>query len=282
MKKIKHNKIKNTGLIFEILSRMVMKETLDQSLPQNALKVIKAHFKPNSLLLKELRLYQILNSKTDLNASELLEATLNSCKKINKEALRKEKFNLVKSINKFYNPDVFFETRVSNYRHSASVFKLLESTVDVDPESYLTAKKLVLETLTGKVQERAVEDEVFETFKEQDPDVRKLGFKIIIEKFNAKYRELSDKQKRLLSKYINEDPNREDFKDFVLSEVSWIVKNLKTTLPKVQSEITKIKLNEAINLTQEIISAKKIKEEHLSSMLKFYELVDVLNNGEVR
>ena len=79
----------------------------------------------------------------------------------------------------------------------------------------------------------------------------------------------------MLSKYINEDVNGNGFKDYVLQEVSEIVKKLKSAMPR-QSEIVQIKLNEAINLTQEIISAKKIKEEHLSSMLKYYELIEAL------
>jgi hypothetical protein len=83
--------------------------------------------------------------------------------------------------------------------------------------------------LSGK-KEEILEEEVIQTFRNEDPDIRKLGFKIIIEKFNSKYRTLNDRQKKLLSRYINDDENKDEFKNYVLKEVSWIVKNLKTNL----------------------------------------------------
>ena len=63
---------------------------------------------------------------------------------------------------------------------------------------------------------------------ELDPDIRKLSFKIIIERFNQKYKGLNEKQKTLLGKYINDDPNRSAFKDYVMSEITAITKELET------------------------------------------------------
>lgn len=277
MKKLKHSKVKNTGLIFEILTRMAMKETLNQNESSSAIKLIKSNFKPNSELIKELNLYQTLNLKTDHDSKELLKFTLEAKKSIDQKKLMAEKYNLVKSIKKNYNIDLFFNTRVSNYTLTAAIYKLLEFNGKDNPEDYLNSKKLVVEHLSGK-KEEAIEEEVIARFREQDEDVRKIGFKMIIEKFNSKYRTLNDKQKKLLSKYINEDSELEPFKNYVLKEVSSIVRTLTNAAKTVSDDVTRIKLNETINLTQTIISAKVIKEEHLSSMLKFYELIEVLEN----
>lgn len=277
MKKLKHSKVKNTGLIFEILTRMAMKETLNPNSTQSAIKLIKFNFKPTSELIKELNLYQTLNLKSDHDGKELLNFTLEAKKSIDPKKLLIEKYNLVKSIKKNYNIDLFFDTRVSNYTLTAAIYKLLEFNGKDNPEDYLNSKKLVVEHLSGKKAE-VIEEEVIQAFREQDEDVRKIGFKMIIEKFNSKYRTLNDKQKKLLSKYINEDSDKEDFKNYVLKEVSSIVRTLTAATKRVTDDVTKIKLNETINLTQQIISAKVIKEEHLSSMLKFYELIEVLEN----
>lgn len=277
MKKLKHSKVKNTGLIFEILTRMAMKETLNPNSTQSAIKLIKFNFKPDSELVKELNLYQTLNVKSDHDSKELLNFTLEAKKSINQKKLLVEKYNLVKSIKKNYNIDLFFNTRVSNYTLTAAIYKLLEFNGKDNPEDYLNSKKLVVEHLSGK-KEEVIEEEVLSRFREQDEDVRKIGFKMIIEKFNSKYRTLNDKQKKLLSKYINEDSELEPFKNYVLKEVSSIVRVLTNAAKTVSDDVTRIKLNETINLTQSIISAKVIKEEHLSSLLKFYELIEVLEN----
>lgn len=277
MKKLKHSKVKNTGLIFEILTRMAMKETLNPNSTQSAIKLIKFNFKPTSELVKELNLYQTLNLKSEHDSKELLNFTLEAKKSIDQKKLLIEKYNLVKSIKKNYNIDLFFNTRVSNYTLTAAIYKLLEFNGKDNPEDYLNSKKLVVEHLSGK-KEEVIEEEVLSRFREQDEDVRKIGFKMIIEKFNSKYRTLNDKQKKLLSKYINEDSELEPFKNYVLKEVSSIVRVLTNAAKTVSDDVTRIKLNETINLTQTIISAKVIKEEHLSSMLKFYELIEVLEN----
>jgi len=256
---------------------MAMKETLNPNSTQSAIKVIKSNFKPSSELVKELNLYQTLNIKSDHDSRELLDLTLEAKKSIDQKKLLIEKYNLVKSIKKNYNIDLFFDTRVSNYTLTAAIYKLLEFNGRDNPDDYLNSKKLVVEHLSGK-KEEVLEEEVVATFREQDDDIRKLGFKIIIEKFNSKYRTLNEKQKKLLSKYINEDSELEPFKNYVLKEVSSIVRVLTKAAKTVSDDVTRIKLNETINLTQQIISAKVIKEEHLSSMLKFYELIEVLEN----
>lgn len=275
MKKLKHNKIKNTGLIFEILSRMVVKETIDPDGTQTALKIIKRNFKSNSELLKELKLYQTLGIKTEHDSDELLKLSLEAKTVLDSKKLNEEKYNLIKTIKKNYDLDSFFSTRVSNYTLTAAIYKLLEFEGKDNPEDYLNSKKLVLEHLKGQ-KEELVEDEVIQSFRNQEPDIRKLGFKIIIERFNEKYRSLGERQRNLLSKYINEDTSKDDFKNYVFKEVNWIVKNLSSKIKLVNDEVLKIKLNETLNLTQEILSAKQLKEEHLNSMLKYYELIEEL------
>lgn len=280
MKKLKHNKLKNTGLLFEILSRAMMYETLHPDKPQNAVKIIRRHFKPNSELLKELRLYNILSNRSEHDPIELLSLSIESRGTIDEKTLLKEKYDLVRSIKTKYDIDGLFNTKVSNYKLHASIFKLFEYTGKDNPSEYLNTKKLVLESISGKINEEPVVDAVEQSWRAEDSDTRKLGFKIIVERFNEKYRELEPRQKKLLSKYINEDPSSSEFKDYVIRECGFIGKKLNAELDNVDDPVTKIKLTETINLIQNIVSAKLIKEDHLSSMLKFYELIEVLENAE--
>lgn len=276
MKKLKHNKLRNTGLLFEILSKNVMYEVVNQDKRQTSLFLIKKHFNSTSELLKELSLYQSLQSETKNDCNELLQLTLESRNRLDLKKLEQEKYNLIRHIKKHYNLEIFFETRTTNYKLCASIFKLFENFNQVsNPDDYLTAKSLVLEHLSGK-KSNQVEDQTEEDWRREDPDIRTLGFKILLEKFNDKYRPLNLKQKTLLGKYINEDVTHDSFKNYVMGEVGFITNKLTALSNRITDEITKIKLNETINLAQTIISSNIIKDDHLTSMLKYYELIDEL------
>ena len=276
MKKLKHNKLRNTGLLFEILSKNVMYEVVNQDKRQVSLSLIKKHFHSNSEILKELLLYQTLQGQTQNDCNELLNLTLESRSRLDFTKLEQEKYNLIRNIKKNYNLETFFETRTSNYKLTASIFKLFENFKDIsNPEDYLTSKSLVLEHLSGKKSSQ-LEEQTEQEWRNQDPDIRKLGFKIFVEKFNEKYRPLNSKQKELLGRYINEDVTHDSFKNFIMKECGYITDKLTNQSFKITDEITKIKLNETINLAQNIINAKTIKEEHLSAMLKYYELIEEL------
>lgn len=276
MKKLKNSKFRNTGFIFEVLTRFVMLEALEPSVPQKAIKIIKKHFNPQSLLLKELRFYQTLSNFTKHDPTELFELTIKGRQSLNSQKLFKEKYDLIKSIRSSYNETIFFETKTTNYRVTGSIYKLFENNPSSNPEDYLNSKKFIVEHISGKKPETI--NEIEDTIRELDPDIRKLSLKLIIERFNQKYQGLNERQKLLLGKYINSDPNRSTFKDYVISEVSSITKELKQLMYRINNDVTKIKLNETINLTQNIINAKTIKEEHLTAMLKYYKLIEELKN----
>ena len=60
MKKSKHSKIKNTGLLYEILIRQVTADILDNKNKNLALSIIKKRFDEKTELGKELLLYNAL------------------------------------------------------------------------------------------------------------------------------------------------------------------------------------------------------------------------------
>jgi aspartate ammonia-lyase len=151
---------------------------------------------------------------------------------------------------------------------------LFEHNPSSNPDDYLNTKKFILEHLSGKKPETI--NEVEQQVRELDPDIRKLSLKILIERFNQKYQGLNEKQKTLLAMYINEDSRRTSFKDYIFNEITTITKELKRLGSNVKNEVSRIKLNETINLAQNIINSKTLKEEHLTAMLKYYELIEEL------
>ena len=55
MRQLKHSKLKNTGLIYELLVRQVASDTMSNE-NSNALQIIKRHFGKDSQLAQELKL----------------------------------------------------------------------------------------------------------------------------------------------------------------------------------------------------------------------------------
>ena len=99
-KKLKHSKIKNTGILFELLTRQITADVLNGK-DSKAVGLVKKFFNEDAPLGKELQLYRLLSEKhyeSEHKANELLEVVLQSRKKITNSQLRNEKYNLIKQI----------------------------------------------------------------------------------------------------------------------------------------------------------------------------------------
>ena len=75
----KHSKIKNTGILFELLTRQITADVLNDKKSQSV-AIIKRFFNEKTELGKELQLYRILSEKhysTEDRALQLFETVLN-------------------------------------------------------------------------------------------------------------------------------------------------------------------------------------------------------------
>ena len=59
----KHNKIKNTGILFELLTRQIAVDVMNDSKNSPAIKIIKEFFNEKTTLGREKELYSILIEK---------------------------------------------------------------------------------------------------------------------------------------------------------------------------------------------------------------------------
>jgi hypothetical protein len=111
-----------------------------------------------------------------------------------------------------------------------------------------------------------------------DEDLRVISFKLLVENFNNKYKNLTVEQKALLKEYINNVNNTAALNQYVTGEVITLANGLKDIGTKVKDKVTRIKLAETISHIKRIKSVKKIKEEHLSALMMSYELLKELKN----
>lgn len=286
MKKIKHSKFKNTGFLFELLVRQVTSDILSQN-RSTAERILKEYFNSKKELSKELKLYQFLiNEKyaSEAKAEKFIDTVCEARKKLDETKLTKEKYNLIKEIKTNYNLEEFIKSPISNYKLLASIYKIFENTMttgNYNPVDILSARFTITETIINssvKNKEARLKDLAIEEYKKQTDDVRTITYKFLIEKFNEKYKNLTNEQKVLLREYINNINNNGNLTKYVLSEVQKLVKELQQTGTKVTDKVTKIKLSETIDNIKKIKSAKIIKENHLSALMMAYELIKELKS----
>jgi hypothetical protein len=287
MKKIKHSKFKNTGFLFELLTRQITLEILNNS-QEKARKIVVEFFGNGTELSKELRLYKLLIDEkynSENKAEKFIEAILHARTKLDEQKLIKEKYNLIKVIKENFEIDTFLTSPVTNYRVLASIHKLFEAKKsDISDIKDIFDSKITLvehiSTNTPTLKQK--EDKLFEDYKKQEKDLRLLTYKILVETFNKKYSNLNDSQKNLLREYINNVTNTTKFGEYYSNQLKTIVTELHSIYKTMDDKVTKIKLRETINVLKTQKIGKKITDEQVSSLMMTYELVKEIKNVKKR
>ena len=274
--KQKHSKYKNTGILFELLTRQLTSETIagDQS---NSLSFLKKHFNSKTELLKEYKIYHTLATKKykkDSQATMLIEELIKSYHKLNKGQLRREKYNLIKSIKETYNVNDFFNSKIKDYKIMASIFNLLENK-KATPESIVKSKITLLEHIT-KRKTNISTNNITEELKQTDKNTRLLTYKVILEKFNDKYKDLANNQKILLKEYVNSVSNSPALKLYINEEIKKLKKELIKYSKKVNDKAIAIKLNETKELIKPLCKKSSIHDDNVTNLLNYYELINEL------
>ena len=217
MSYVKHNKIKNTGILYELLSRQITVDVINDTKSPKSVKLFKEFFNKNTELGKEYELYSILLNKKYKNlthASSLLEAVVKSRRKLSNRRLANEKYNLIKTIKENYDIKEFFNTRIPNFKVMASVYRVFQTEVgkeDFGPVQKTDSSITITEHITQTKQSRVKKQNISE-YSEQDKDLRLLSYQLLVDKFNSKYKSLNENQKNLLKQYISNVSNTNSLK----------------------------------------------------------------------
>jgi hypothetical protein len=286
MKKIKHSKFKNTGVLFELLVRQITLEVLNGDKTENAKNIVREFFAPSTELNKELRLYDLLLKEkysSETKADRLVETVCEAHTKLNYVKLSKEKYNLIKEVSEKFDLEQFLSSPISNYKVLASIYKVFESKRDenYDIKDIFNSKITLIENITSKPAQvvKSTEDKkLIETYIQQDKDLRLLTYKILVETFNKKYTNLDSSQKNLLKEYINNITNTTKFKDYVGIELPKIVSELKSIKSKLTDKVTQIKLSETISVLEKMKIGKSVTDGQVSSIMLSYELIKELKS----
>jgi hypothetical protein len=274
MANIKHNKYKNTGILFELLVRKITADTMS-SQDSKAVSLIKKYF-VNTELAKENKLYQSISKSQNISeaqAESILSTILEINKTLDRNKLAKEKYNLIKEIKANFDIDDFFKAKINNYKLLSSTYTLLEANLSPTKnlDDVLNSKMNILEHIAQINTISTLQPTVSE-FETLDKGTRALVYKIMLEKFNERFNTLSDDQKEVLKEYINNISNTTNLKKYVDTKFTYLKESLLKLLPKIEDATIKIKVNETINLINPILESKTIKDDNIVALLQYQEL----------
>jgi len=283
MKKLKHSKYKNTGILFEMLVRKLTSETLssDKSI---TIDIIKKYFGKNTELAKELHLYNSLvkeQFKSEARAIDYVNNVKEAYKKLNQTTLRRQRYNLVKEISENFVFENMSKIHIANYKTLASIYILFEYSETASTKQLLECKNVILDHMM--LTERKIEekDPIIESFSKQEKAMRLLTYKLMIDKFNSKYSSLNESQKQLLNKYITNVNDTEALKEYIQKVIPSLKKTLAEHAKRITDKVTQIKVQKLSEMLCNVENMKKIKESHVLSLLRYMDLVDELKEVHI-
>ncbi len=284
MRKLKHAKIRNTGLLYEFLIRQITADVLNSDKESNAVQIIKKRFSENTELGKELALYSVITHKkfkSDKKAEYFLNEVITARHKLNNSVLKRERYNLIKEIKENYDLQKFMSSKVKNYKVYASAYKLFEySTISPDQktESFFN----IVEHVTTNNGNINLSETIGGTKLPKDEDLRILTYKTLLERFNQKYTKLNLPQKSLLRAFINNVSGTNSLKEFLDTVRPVIKKDLKKYSKNLKDKVVKIKMNEAIKSIDKfckVDKGKNVKDSVVVQTMRYMELLKELKKS---
>lgn len=283
---IKHNKLRNTGILFELLVRQITADVLENKQNGIAVKLMREFFNSKTELGKELMLYRAFFNVQNLSehkAFRLLQLVTEQRKGLNQDELNTQKYLLIKEIKENFDMKEFFAARIPSYKIYASIYKTFDATMNgisdtTTIEELATSQFTIVEHLSGKMVTKELKEhnQLASIIRNQDDDIRFLSYRILIERFNEKYKNLDNSQKKLLQEYIYNISNSSKLKTYVQQESIKLAKEIMHKSKRVTDKVTRIKLSEVVSQLHNIEKATVIKENHMTAMLIGYEILKEL------
>lgn len=285
MHKAKHSKFKNTGILFELLTRQITADIIGGKDESAAKQILFKYFSENTELGKEYQLYNFLLNEKARDASHaerIISVVLESRAQLDDKRLAQQKYDLIREIKEIYPIDSFLKANIKNYRIFASIYKVFENKTSskFDVNEVVQSRESIIESLCKTVTKKSDNDEgLLEYYKQQSEDIRLLAYKLLLEGMNTKYKDFDDNQKNLIREYILNVSNTNSLSKYVCEEIEKIKKIISDSTSKIKdNQVVYIKLTEITNVLDKVKPSTVVKDNHIMALLLSYELVKELNN----
>ena len=285
---IKHNKLRNTGILFELLVRKITSDVMENSSESVAVRLMREFFNSKTELGKELMLYRAffnVQNISEQKAFQLLQLVTEQRKNLNQKALDTQKYHLIKEIKKNFDIKEFFSVRIPSYKIYASIYKSFDAAVNgigdaTTIEELASSQFTIVEHLAGSTVSKEVkqQNELSKMIRSQNEDIRFLSYKILIERFNEKYKGLDEAQKKLLQEYIYNISDTVKLREYAHAESKVLAKAVSERATKVKDQVVQIKLSEVVAQLNKIQRVQTIKENHMTALLIAHDILKELKS----
>ena len=177
-KKKRHSKFRNTGILFELLTKQVTADIIAGREHSLASELLRKYFNESTELGKEWRLYNTILTekiKDEPHAERFFTIILETRKKLSSRKLTLLKYNLIKEIKDKYPIEQLMKAPIRNYRILASIYKVFEDVVSPDYKFEIKevyqAKNCIIEHIIDKRPVAHPEDELVNHYKSQTEDI---------------------------------------------------------------------------------------------------------------
>lgn len=277
MPKTKHNKKRNTAVLYETLmvelTKAVLSENDDQK--QSILGLISSHFGSETSLKQDLDFYRALSETNGLDrytAEKLMfEVKHDREKLLDKKKLFNEQTSLINMMNRRLTRSVF-SNFVPGYKSLATISQIFGS--DVSTKHRVLLEKELMEQLVAELENPLIEKDIIQ--------IDNLVYQTFTKKFNDKYGDaLLAEQKDLLNRYVMSfSDNGVGLKMFVGSELERLSKYLNeaSKTKEINSDPKMASSTKEVLLMIENFKTRPVDEAMIKKVLKIQDLVKEIQN----
>jgi Zn-dependent oligopeptidase len=265
-----HNKKRNTAFLYEALVRELTKSVVEKNEKKKAaiVGVIKEFFNNNSVLKKELKLYNEIIETRGVSkhaAEKIICYVKKEREELNTQKIFEEQTHLVNKIHNTLIGDVL-SNFVPNYKALASVYQMLSPNTKI--KNKVLMEGTVVRYMSSKPQQIA-----------EEKRINNSTMRIFSSKFNNHYSGLLEEQRILLSKYISSfTDNGLQLKVYLNDELGRIKEEIAENKNNFNDEV-KEKINSVLSMVEDY-KGQMINEDILKQILKIQQLVSEIKSND--
>ena len=276
MKKMRHNKKRNTLFLFEILVQEMTKciTAKDERKKLKVLSIIKEFFSNKSELKKDRDLLNnivCVDNMSAQNIERLLFHTKEEYAKLNSGLIFEQQSKLIKTINRELGSEIF-KSFVQDYKRIATVHQFFNA--DLSPKQKVLLEQRILKT----------NNVIAENNSKELVHIDKLVFAKFVDNFNEKYSgALFEEQTKLLSHYISSfTDNGLSLKIFINEEIARITDKLQRSLDDYEIKENSQLESGIYKIIENVKNFAKtpVNENMLKDIINLQQLIRELNSDD--
>jgi hypothetical protein len=294
MATFKHNKKRNTGLVYEFLVRRLSTAMVekDKGAYQKTLEILKKYYSEGTILAEERELFDVVKNTrgvTENAARRILAEVQKQAKKMDVKKIDIKKSNLIKDVNYTFGQEFFGEHRIPEYRLLASIQMVIDG---CRGDAMLSESVAKIQLEEGLIQYMTTKGDYSVKQPVSKNDIDALVMKMMTKRFEEKYsKSFSASQKQLLEKYIRAQVTGDQsalnkFLDEETVRIGKVLAAASTMKEVIEDPEMAKKLEEARNmyLMPEHYSGKRswepTKEQLIEEVMLYQKLVEEINSNE--